>query len=168
MCLVNHNHADLPHTFQLCHKQVGRKSFGRNVKEFVCTQNCIVEHTNYVITHHARIDRFGFDATLFQLLHLVFHQRDEWCDHNTHPFEHQRRHLKTDALTTSRGHQPQGVATLTNALNNLTLDATKRVIAPVFLQYVKRFQSFKSSSWVLISSISNCTSPCLRVFSSTV
>ena len=136
MSLVHHNHAQLLHALELGDEEIGGEAFGRDVEEFVSAQDRIVEHPDDVVAHHSRIDRLSLDAPALELLHLVFHQRDEWRDDDAESFAHQCRHLETDALSTTRRHQRQRVTPTENALDDLALNATKRVIAPVLLENV--------------------------------
>ena len=76
----------------------------------------------------------GPDAAMAQVMHLVLHQRNERCDDDAHPFLSERRHLEGDALASTGRHQSQGVMPVAYRLDDVSLDAAKRIVAPIALQ----------------------------------
>lgn len=67
-------------------------------------------------------------------MHLVFHERNERGDYDAGAFLSQCRYLKRDTLATARRHETEGVASGGNALDDVGLDATKTVIAPILFE----------------------------------
>ena len=75
------------------------------------------------------------DAPFPQVVDLIFHQGNKWCDDNAHPLFRQCRNLESDALSAACRHQSQCVVTATDAFDDFTLDATEIVVAPIALKY---------------------------------
>ena len=82
---------------------------------------------------HARIDGRRQYAFFSQVLHLILHQGNEWCDDDAHALHRQCRHLEGDALAATRRHQPERVVPGHDGFNNLLLYAAEAVVAPVLL-----------------------------------
>ena len=137
MGFIHTNHADVAHSFQFGAKQVASNSFWRNIEKAVVAQDAIIENTHHIIAHHARVDGFCLDATQTQLRHLVLHQRDEGSDNKAQSLHRQCWHLETDGFSSARRHQSEGVAPFANAGDDLFLNATKGVVAPIFSEYVE-------------------------------
>ena len=84
---------------------------------------------------HPGIDSLRLDAPHLELAHLVFHQRNERSNHDTHALHRHGWHLKADGLATSRRHQPQRVTSISNTLDDVFLNTTKTIVAPVLFKY---------------------------------
>ena len=66
------------------------------------------------------------------MMYLVLHQGYQGCDNDTRAFHCQSRYLEGDGLTAPRWHQSQRVVTSTYRLDDVALDATKVIVAPIF------------------------------------
>ena len=119
---------------QFCQKEFRGKSFWREIKEFVVTQDTILQSCHYFLSLHARIDSSGLYAQQAQTSHLVLHQGNERCNHYARSIHSKSWYLKGNALTTTSGHKSQSVLTSIDTINNLTLDATKARISPIFMK----------------------------------
>ena len=82
---------------------------------------------------HPAIDGSRHDAPLAQMVHLVFHQCYQGSDDNTYPLHSESRYLKGDGLATTRRHQSQCVMSGTDGLDDLPLNTTEVIVAPVLL-----------------------------------
>ena len=69
-----------------------------------------------------------------QMLHLVFHQGDQWGDNDTGAFAAERWHLKGDGLSAACRHQSQCVVSTAYRLNDFPLDTAKVIVAPILLE----------------------------------
>lgn len=70
------------------------------------------------------------------MLNLVFHQGYERRDDYARAIRRESRHLKRDALASTRRHKAKGIPARTNTLDNLTLDAAEIIITPVLAENV--------------------------------
>ena len=114
------------------------QTLGREIEKLVASQYHIVKLLIDFLSRQSRVDGCGADALFAQMLHLVFHQSNEWSDDDASALHHQGRHLKRDALATACGHKPQGVAPFQDAVHNVALNAAKVGIAPHALQHHAR------------------------------
>ena len=135
MGFVDGNETD-PHVPHFGLEQVGRKPFGRDIQDFHSAEDAVVECGEDFLMRHAAIDGSSANAMLDEVLHLVFHQRDERGDDNTNTFQSQSRHLEGDAFSATRRHQAESVFSRIDAFDNVALDATKVVVSPVLSQNV--------------------------------
>ena len=131
---IDANHAQVAHVLEFGAEEVALQSLGRDVEELIVAEDAVVQHAENVVVHHAGVHRVGLDAACLQLAHLVLHQGDERRDHKAKPFLCQRRHLKTQRLAPSRGHQAEGVASLAYALDDVLLNAAKGFVAEDFVE----------------------------------
>ena len=157
-----HRHLHVPDFLQ---ENLCGQPFGRDIEELETSEYAVFQCHDNLFRRHTRIDRHSLYAFVPKPCHLIFHQGNEGSDHYAHSLHAKRRHLKRDGLASAGGHQPQRVASGTYALYYLALYAAKRIIAPVFLQYGKVSIAHSDGR---ISTICNCTSPRLWVFSSMV
>ena len=167
MGLIDRYHTDFRNVGELLSEQFRTKSLWGDVKKLIIAVDAVIVCSTDIVTHHARIHCLSFDAVHTQTAHLVFHQRNQWGHHNVQPIHRQRRNLEADRFASTCRHQSQRVLTLSDAFDDVFLNATKRVVAPVFLQQLPKGHHSPPLS-LLISSICSCTSPCLCVFSSIV
>ena len=83
-----------------------------------------------------RVDGGSLDAPSVEAVHLVLHERNERCNHDTQPLHGQCRHLEGDALATARRHEAQRVVSLGHTGYDVGLYAPEVGIAPVFVKNV--------------------------------
>ena len=69
------------------------KAFGSNIQEFQPSLHQCVFHLTLLRVTETAIYISSLDTHGLQLVHLVFHQRDERANNNRCPFEHQARNL---------------------------------------------------------------------------
>ena len=75
-------------------------------------------------------------------VYLIFHQRDEWADHQRAAVEHERRKLIAQALAPARRHDDKGVAALENREADILLFLFEFIEPEVVLEgLVKTFAS---------------------------
>ena len=97
----------------------------------------IVQCYALLVPTHAGIDRRRMNASFLQVLHLVFHECNERCDHQTQSLPRilvchdKSRNLKTDTLATSCGHKSQGVAAGKYGLNDLRLKRAEIIVSEI-------------------------------------
>ena len=95
MALVHGDHAHL-HGTKFDFKYLCIQSFGGDIEEFVVTEDAVFQCDQYFLPGHAGIDGYGFYAPLTKILYLVFHQSDEWGDHDAQAFFGESRNLEGD------------------------------------------------------------------------
>ena len=135
MCLIHSYQADATSMLKFGTKQFGCGSFGRDIQKLVVAQDAIVEHTQLVVVHHARMDSCSLDASHPQLRHLILHQSHKRSDHDTQSVHSQSRHLETYRLAATRRHQSESVAPCGYAFYYFLLHSAETVVAPILLQY---------------------------------
>ena len=88
------------------------------------------------------------------MLNLVFHQGYERRDDYARAIRRESRHLKRDALASTRRHKAKGIPARTNTLDNLTLDAAEIIITPVLAENVAIdvffLRSHMLSAWLYV------------------
>ena len=131
--LVHHQEADI-HLLQAGLEDRGVQALGRHVEELVVTVDSVVQRDVDLPRRHARIDRQRLDAAPGEVLHLVFHQRNQGRNDNRNPLPHQRRHLETEALAPARGQDGQRVPARQRRRNNLLLLGPEGVVPPISFQ----------------------------------
>ncbi len=100
------------------------------------------------------------NRTLPQIVHLVFHKRNQRCDNNGHTSEHQRRYLKRYRLAAAGRKQTEGVVAAEHRQNYLLLLRTKGIISPVLPENIMNCRVLLRIHFEgLISFISSCTAP---------
>jgi len=67
-----------------------------------------------------------------QVVHLIFHKRNQWRNYKAYSIEINSRHLKTDRFAASGWHKRQGVVTTNYRLNNFLLQGSETTMPPVF------------------------------------
>ena len=117
-------------------EKFGGESFGRDIEQLVGTEDAVLERHQYLVVGHAGIYCRRFDATSPQVLHLVFHQCNERRDNEAQAFRSQCWHLKRYRLSASCRHQAEGVASLSDALDDVELYAAEVVVVPISPQYL--------------------------------
>ncbi len=152
-----------------------REAFWRDVEDGDTSENAILEGGDDLFAGETRIDGCCPDAVMPQVLHLVFHQRNQRGDNDTGALAAKRRHLKGDGLSAASRHQSQGIMSTAYRLDDFPLDTAKVIIAPILLENLpiiihyslflrpcgsKRAELERTihSSEGLISSICSCTS----------
>ena len=68
------------------------------------------------------------------MVHLVFHQGNQRGDDDACTLFGKGWHLEGDGLTATRGHQAQRVMSAADRFDDLTLNAAKIIVTPVFFQ----------------------------------
>src|SRR5690606_24636018 len=101
------------------------------VQKLNTTVYTIIERSiNFLFCHPGKNSN-SFDPTGFQLLYLIFHQRDKRCNNDTNALPGKRRYLKTDRLATTRWHKSKRITTIQNRLNDFVLQRAKRFVPPI-------------------------------------
>ena len=135
--LIHRNETHL-HISQFEFENLRVQTLGREIEKLVASQYHIVKLLIDFLSRQSRVDGCGADAFFAQMLHLVFHQSNEWSDDDASALHHQGWCLKGDALATACGHKPQCVAPFQDAVHNVALNAAKVGIAPHALQHNAR------------------------------
>ena len=131
--LVDGDEADL-HVAELRQEELRRESFGRDVEKLTPTEDGVLQRLNDIAAAHPRMDGGGSDASVAEMLHLVFHQGDEGCDDDACTLHRHRRYLERDTLSTARRHQSECIMTASYTLDDLPLDTPEVGISPVLLK----------------------------------
>ena len=138
------------------------QAFGRNVQKLEITVKAIVVDPSNRIVAHAGMHTSRTNAHIAQTLHLVFHQRHQGSHYDANTLQGQSRHLEGKRLSPTRGHQSQGIFTGSHRLDDIQLQRTKILVAPITFQYI-----MKNAHQEWISFTSNCIEVLpLKVFSS--
>ena len=122
---------------QFGQKKGSGKPFGRNIKKLVVAVDTVFEQDDGFFTGKAAIERGSLDATTAQLSHLILHQGNQGRDDQTNPGTGQCRNLKRNRLTTAGWHQAERVAAVADTGDDILLDATKMIVAPVGAEYLE-------------------------------
>ena len=83
------------HLFYRLDEGVGHEAFGRDVKEFKVSENGFVISYFHLAGMQSGIDCGGWDVDIFQVLYLVFHERDERGDDDAYAVHCHCGHLET-------------------------------------------------------------------------
>ena len=137
MCLVDRDETHF-HVSEFEAEELGVDAFGRKVEKFVFAEDDIVELAVDFFARQPRVDGRGTDFSPAEVFHLVFHQRNERCDHQAGALHHKCRHLEGDAFAAAGGHEAEGVVTGEQTVDNFALDAAKIGVAPAGLQHRAR------------------------------
>ncbi len=105
------------------------------VEHFDFAQTDAVGQVALLLGAEGRVECSGRYAQFIQRRNLVVHQRDEWRHDHAQPVAQQPRHLKTQGLAATGGHQHQRIATAGYTLNNGTLATTKAVVTEDVFKY---------------------------------
>ena len=100
---------------------------------------------------HTAVDGGSKNTYLPQMSHLVFHQRNQGSDDNTHTILCHGRHLEGNGLATTCRHQSQRVFAGTDALDDFPLNTAEVRITPIMAE--DGYVVYHSSSAGRISSI---------------
>ena len=115
-------------------EELGVDAFGRKVEELVLAEDDVVEFSVDLLSRKSRVNGRGADVSAAEVLHLVFHERNERRDDQARALHHECRHLEGDALAAAGGHEAEGVVAGEEAVDDLALDAAKIVVAPFGFQ----------------------------------
>ena len=78
----------------------------------------------------------GLYVSAQQIVHLVFHERYDGCDHHCHAVEQHGGHLKSNGLTPSCGHKSKCIFAFKHTVYYVFLQWSEVVVAPIPLQHV--------------------------------
>ena len=134
VCFIDGDETDV-HAPELNLENLGSKSFGGDIEQLGATKNSVVERGDNLVARHARVDGGSLNATSSQVGYLVFHEGDERRDDDTGALLCECRNLKGYRLPTTSWHQPEGVVTAADALDNLALNAAKIIVAKMLMKY---------------------------------
>jgi hypothetical protein len=84
------------------------------------------------------VEKCRGDPGSIQSIDLIFHQRDEWADHNRHAWHEHRRKLEAERFSRARWHKREDVVLRHHSLNDLALKRTKRVESEIFFECVEQ------------------------------
>ena len=82
-------------------------------------------------------------------VHLVFHQRDEWADHQGHPIHHQGRKLIAHGFAATGRHDHECVTSVQHALDGMFLLTLEFIESKKRLQRLLRRQIDQAHRLVL-------------------
>ena len=122
---------------------------GRYVEELEIAVGGIVQRQLHLAPLHARMNGQRADTPVFEVLHLVLHQRDQGRDYQRDTLLHQGRHLEADGLAAARGQDGQHVPAVRRGGDDLLLHRTEGIIAPILLQYFQCFHLCKCKEKLL-------------------
>ena len=134
MAFIDSNHVDF-HGTEFLLEDIRIQPLRRDIEEFIVTENTILECNEYLLPGHARINGYGFNSSLPEVLHLIFHQGDKWSYNNTQTVFGKGRNLKSNGFPATRRHEAQCIPSFTDTFYDLLLYATERVISPVLFEY---------------------------------
>ncbi|MNH08247.1 hypothetical protein D3C79_676580 [compost metagenome] len=80
------------------------------------------------------VQRGGRHTQFVERGDLVVHQRDQWRDHHRQARAQQPRHLETQRLAATGGHQHQGIAAIGHAVDDRCLAPAETVVAEDVLE----------------------------------
>ena len=131
--LVDGQQADV-HGAELRQEALRGEAFGREVEELVVAEDAVVELRVDLGRGHAHVDSRGLDATSAQVVHLVFHQGDEWRDDEAQPVHGQSRDLESERLAASGRHERERVTSGPDGADDVFLQRSEGIVAPVLLE----------------------------------
>ena len=135
MCLIDRDKADL-HATQLIDKHLALKPFGRDIQELVGIEYGVLQDSQHLFARHITGDVGSPYVAFAQSLNLVLHQGDKRREDNADALHRKGRHLERYTLAPARRHKAKCVAPLSYALDDITLDASEIIIAPVLPEYL--------------------------------
>ena len=141
MCFIYRYQADI-HLGNFFYEYFSAEPFGRNIEKFIGVKNCVFECFQNFGVCHARIDCSRTDVAFFEVLHLIFHQCNKRCDNHANTFESHGRNLKSERFSASGRHQAKGIFTGDDALNDIFLKRTKRIVPPVCFEYLVNIRHY--------------------------
>ena len=122
------------HPLDAFDQDVGLQAFGRQVEKLVLAVHAVVEgHVDFAAAH-PRKHRHGRNASPFEPFHLVLHQGDERGNDQADSLLRHGRHLEAQRLATARGEQGQRIVPGQHRPDDVFLEGTKSLIAPVVRQ----------------------------------
>ena len=130
MCFVDGDETHL-HMAQLGLKQTTAQPFGRHIENFGTSQNTVFQDAQHLLVRHTAVNGSSLDTQLAQVVHLVLHEGNEWCDDYTNTLLSQSWYLEGNAFAATRRHQSKRIVTSTNGLDDFALNAAKIIIAPI-------------------------------------
>ena len=145
MGFVDRQQIDL-HLWDAFPGNLGQEPFRRQVEEFQLAVYRIVKNTVNVSIMHTGVNGRRRNPAFSQLGHLVFHQSDQWRDHQANSFPTKCRHLVTDRFSAAGRHQRKGIPPLQRSSNNFCLQFAESLISPVLSQYIQRFTHLTNRS----------------------
>ena len=135
MGLVDGDETDV-HVTEFRLEQFGRETLGRDVKDTHMSEDAVLEGDDDLLAGETRIDGCCTDTPSQEMVHLIFHQGDEWGDDDTRTLLCEGRHLERDGLASTRGHQSQRVVSTADRLDDLALNTTEIIVAPILSEYL--------------------------------
>ena len=136
MGLVNGIERNL-HRAQELHVLVLRQRLRSHVEQFRASLHDVFLHLVNGRLVQRRVEEVCCSLLLTEVadeVHLVLHQSDEWRYDDGHAIHEQRRQLIAETLSTTCGHEHEGVLTVEHALYNGFLVSLEGVEAKIFLQ----------------------------------
>ena len=100
------------------------------------SEDAVLEGDDDLLAGETRIDGCCTDTPSQEMVHLIFHQGDEWGDDDTRTLLCEGRHLERDGLASTRGHQSQRVVSTADRLDDLALNTTEIIVAPILSEYL--------------------------------
>ena len=131
--LVHHQETDLKHV-QVGSEKRRAEALGRHVEELAVAVGGVVQGRIHFAARHSGVHRYGLDAPLLQVLHLVLHQGDQGGHDQGQAVPHHRRHLEADGLAAAGGKYGESVTSLQRGSDDFLLHRTEGVVAPPALQ----------------------------------
>ena len=80
-------------------------TLGRDIEEFILSEEAIIQSRLYLLLGHARVDRCSTYPPSTQVIYLILHKRYEGRDDKRQPWEYEPWHLEGDALSPPSRHK---------------------------------------------------------------
>ena len=133
MGFIDRNETHL-HVAELGLEELAAQSLGRDIEQFSASHDAVLQNRKNLVVLHTAIDGSGNDTPLAQVVHLVLHECYQRSDNDADTLHRQGRNLEGDRLSATGRHQSQRVVTSTDGLDDLPLNTTEVIVAPIFLQ----------------------------------
>ena len=132
MAFVNYQQRHI-HCVKLGFEQLCNKTFGRDVKKFIISENAILKLRYYLLTGHPGIYSRGLYPHFTQVVHLILHKGNQGSNHNAYPFHRHGWYLESNRFASAGRHQAKCIPARSDGMDDILLQRTKRLVSPVLL-----------------------------------
>ena len=134
---VDRQHRRLP-VRQALKEVIHHQTFRRDIEQPDAAGAAIRHHLLLLLARHGGVEARRRDAVRQQLIHLIFHQRNQRRHHQRQAFLHQRGDLITERFAAAGRHNDQTIPSAQRRIDDGLLTGTKMLIAEGILQYLLR------------------------------
>ena len=122
------------HVAEDAHEGIRREALGRDIQQAQIPGTRGLHRLAAHLAGQHRVQRRRPNSPLVQLVHLVFHQRDQRRHHQCRPWQQDGGKLKAERLSRSRRHDGQHIVPLHHGAHEVLLTGAKRRVPEVFVK----------------------------------